>query len=341
MNNTKFATIVGQIRVLETEFIKDNQIERLVGSKNFQEAYDIMRELPRIKNIKDECDCYDFDYVLHKFLEEEKNFLEKNNPIKGSLDFIWYEYDAHNLKILLKSKVQSVPKKEYDKALYHNMGIIPIEKLENFVFNNVKIDNIDLPVQFYEYIDRAMRYYNEFQDVQVIDLTLDRMYLKIAMSLTAKYPILNDFIKKRIDFTNLKTFIRIKTLGELEKTHGILNKALIKKGYIDISFYEKYMDKTVLAFINDIPIVEYKNLFSIGYKSFEEENTFTLLEKLIDDYLFNKLHNTKYHLFGIEVVFAYFYVQKNLFRALRLILLGKMNNIDKYDILKRIRKLTL
>ena len=339
MSVSNYASIVGRIRVLETKFIKESDIERMVGAKSLKDAFLRMRELDTMRDIKDDCSEYNFNYIINKFLEREKDFIKKGNPVKGSLKFIWYEYDAHNMKVLLKARLKKLDKKEYSSALYYNMGNIDVSDMEDFVLNDKKLP-IGSPEQFHSYKERVLRYYDDLKNIQIVDFMIDRMYLKLALDIASKTKsnLIINFIKHRIDLTNVRTFLRGQSLME---DVDLISRAFIMGGFIPYSIFETYFSKPTLEFINSVSGKEYSDLLSIGYKSYKEENSYVLLEKLIDEYLLSLLHETKYYLFGPEILFAYYWVQRNSAQMLKLVLLGKLNNLSNDAILKRLRKVTL
>lgn len=62
-----------------------------------------------------------------------------------------------------------------------------------------------------------------------------------------------------------------------------------------------------------------------------------MLEKLIDNYIMNMMRDAKIIPFGVEPVIAYIYAKETEIKIIRIIMVGKLNNIAAEVIRERLR----
>ena len=62
-----------------------------------------------------------------------------------------------------------------------------------------------------------------------------------------------------------------------------------------------------------------------------------MLEKLIDNYIMNMMRDAKIIPFGVEPVIAYIYAKETEIKIIRIIMVGKLNNIAVEVIRERLR----
>ena len=140
----------------------------------------------------------------------------------------------------------------------------------------------------------------------------------------------------RIDLLNLSTFLRCKQQKANKKTFEC---ALLGNGLIPTDQLLSTYDSDIEELPNKFASSPYAELLQEGVQMFLKENSFSPWEKLIDDFEIEFLKQTRLVSMGVEPLFAYLLAKENEIKVLRIILVGKLNNLDKSQISKRVRKL--
>ena len=105
MDYSKFAYLTGRIRALETTLLSENEVERMVDSKSAKDAFRVLNELTYADFLGDINKIEEFQKVIDAGLQETKTLIRKLSPYKWFLNILWYRYDIHNIKTLLKAKI--------------------------------------------------------------------------------------------------------------------------------------------------------------------------------------------------------------------------------------------
>ncbi|WP_191980816.1 V-type ATPase subunit, partial [Clostridium haemolyticum] len=66
---------------------------------------------------------------------------------------------------------------------------------------------------------------------------------------------------------------------------------------------------------------------------------FKIFEKLCDNFIMNFIKDAKYISFGPEPLIAYILAKENEIKIIRIIMVGKINNIDSQVIGERLREI--
>ncbi|MCX8095041.1 MAG: V-type ATPase subunit [Caldisericia bacterium] len=132
-----------------------------------------------------------------------------------------------------------------------------------------------------------------------------------------------NFIKLKIDFYNILSFLKHKYFGTYFRfiDSGRLNYRLFKN-------YEKESLDSFIEFIN------------LKYPETYEKNPiifFELFDKKRDDILINYLKNSKFLVFGPEIIFSYLVLKSLNNINLRLIYHGITYNLPHDEVLRRLR----
>ncbi len=151
-----------------------------------------------------------------------------------------------------------------------------------------------------------------------------------ALALGLDYPFISDYFRHRIDLGNLKMFFRTKYSGlpkerfeKLRLTGGFYSPDLLLENF-DLSYSE---------IAEKIHFTPYRKLWESATDAIEEKETFIELERRIEDFLIHYLKKAKFFVFGPEPVFAYALARKRELSLIRILGVGKLNNIPS-EILK-------
>lgn len=340
METTQFAQSAAWIKVLENQLLSENEMERMILAHNARDAYKILNETDYSSHTGDIDNVESFEEVINSGLHDAKVLINKIAPQKWAFNILWYRYDFHNMKVLLKAKHSE---KEYDevKRLLLSFGQVPVESLKRYILDSEET-SFDVPEEDEKYLKESIKLANtdylKSNDPQLIDIVLDKRFCKIISRIARETG--NEFFitmtKKYIDLKNIELFLRLKIQKREE--------SLLEKGFINRGLLEKYrfvdaFRKDINDFAENLKHTDYGTIIREAVKGYEEDNSFVKLDKASYDHLTNYIQRAKRIAIGPEPVFAYFWAKKNNALIIRSIMVAKLNGIKPEDIRTMIRTL--
>lgn len=286
-NHTHNAYLVSYLKTLKSEFLDQNDFERMIEAKNAEEALHVLNETHYGQYLGDLRGPEDFDVVLNEGLEGVKDLILKLFSRDKDLRFLWLKYDFLNLKSLIKLKFQG------ENAQLNNLGTIELDVLREVILEGIKKE---LPYNLNGVIREVLKTYEKNQDPQEIDLILDRKYIEVLIRELAriKSRILKDFLRREIDLFNVKIYFRIR--GEEGKEADFIPGGLIPLRRFKISNEDK--------FVKSIDDLEEQAEFKHLEEQVEKEGLLSL-ELAARRILFEILEKAQNKILGIEPVFAF------------------------------------
>lgn len=340
MDSTLFAQSSSWIRVLETKLLNENELERMVLAKDARDAYKILNETDYSSHIGDIEKLESFQEVINAGLKDTKELIMRITPENWVFNILWFRYDFHNLKVLLKAKYSGKEFAEVENFLLQ-FGSIPTEKLKKFIFGNEDV-SFGLEQNYEEYIKESVALakmdYEKDEDPQMIDIVLDKRLCKIMndIALRSENAFLIKLTKKYIDLKNIELFIRLKIQ---KRDESLLLKGFINRGYLETYRFVDSFRKDVSDFSESMKHTDYGDIIREAIKGYEDEKSFVKLDKLTYDHFTDYIQQAKRIAIGPEPVFAYFWAKKNNALVIRSVMVGKLNNIAPENIRKIIRTL--
>lgn len=338
---TDYAYAVYRIRALEPKLLNSNEVERMVDAKDATDAYRILNELDYAVHVGDIDNIASFEEVINAGLLDTKALLRKITPQKWVLHILWYRYDTHNIKTLLKAKKAGKSEEEIEKFLMP-LGNIEIEKLKTYILQeeNTKFDIYKKDEERFKAAikDAKTLYEKHKEDPQMIDLILDKNFFELALNTAkeTKREFLINFIKKSIDIANIQAFLRLKLS---DRPKEILENGLIDSGTIEKSLFLDHFEKDIQEFISTMKHTDFSSMIEQGINYWHEHKSFLELEKLLENHRTKFIKKAKTISFGPEPLFAYFWAKKNNALIIRMIMVCKLSEVDSEEIRERLREL--
>jgi len=291
-NHTQNGYLVSYLKALESEFLDQNNFERMIEARNGEEALHVLNETDYGKYLGDVKNFKDSDLALDKALAAAKEMILDLFTPREKLDILWLTYDFLNGKSLLKAKLSG-----REQGRINNLGKIPLTDLREAIFEG---SAKSLAWGLNKTIETARIAFEKTNNPREIDAILDARYLTIFGQEIKKIhsPILNDFLRREIDLLNIKTYFRLR-VGEVCGDDG---EIYLSGGLISINnFKNKKNEKKLGKSIEDFKEAEeFEDLRvkveKIGLLTLEIESRKILLEIL-------KIAQDK--ILGIEPVFAF------------------------------------
>lgn len=342
MNNNSFTYSVGRIRALEQLLLNHNEVERMMLAKSAEDAFSILDELDYANNkANQDASIQDFQLVLDSGILETKELLDRITPDHEILNILWYKYDFHNIKTLIKAKYAEKSEEEV-LPLLSNLGAIPVESLVQFILKkqhhtSLRI-NPEAEIKLRESIFATYKSFEKSKDPMVIDTYLDKVLLEFIYGIAQKSrsQFLVQYLEKFVDLYNIKLFFRTKAA---DKDFSKFEIAFSDLGTISFAKYQNAYKQSLADFLEVLKGTPYLKIAETALTHFQEEHSFIMLEKEIENYLTDHIKEAKLVPFGPEPLLAYFLAKENNSLIIRMILIHKINQIDPEEIRKRLRNL--
>ncbi len=164
-----------------------------------------------------------------------------------------------------------------------------------------------------------------------------------ALALRSAVPgiFLKDYLSHVIDLHNIKTFLRLKVLGE---PVAVLEERLSCGGFLKKPELLKLYPAEIADFIRFLgrirksgsEFIDYASELRAGIIQAQEKRVFALLEKASGDFLIRYLRKAKFFTFGPEPVLVYYLAKANEISMVRLVLLAKLNDLAPATVKERL-----
>lgn len=324
-NVTRYGYAVGRIRVLETRMLNSQRLERLVDA-DFEGALNILDEIDMGDYLASAKLARDVDADLTDFLRHVYASIGEALP-RGSviMKFFLCRYDFHNLKALLKARMEE----KEPRGLLEGLGAVGLEVLRKGVDNPAI-----LPSPYREAMEEAV----ELISPQELDTLLEKHFLAYRLYLGGREdsPFIVDFARASIDLANLKLVIRARLLS---KEREFLEKMMVRGGFVATA--------NLIDLYSDPPEMMAKKLEANRYfskllelaESEHEVVRLTDFDRKSDDQLMDMVRGMKRVSVGVEPIFAYLRARENEVLIVRMVLISKLHNISPDAIEKALRKL--
>lgn len=330
-NKADYAYIIGRLRALETKSLTTNVVERMIEAKTADEAFRVLNDISFLSGSIGEDTVNDFQKVLNRGVQKMVRLIYKMSPYPEVVNFLMLKYDFHNLKVVLKARLTEKGYADVSHALI-GLGTLTMSEWEHFA-----LEGQIPPLTDYlsETIKDASLEYEKTNDPQVVDLIVDKHYLEEMLDLSKKFgsDLTLNYIKKLIDLTNLKSFVRSK---ELNKDENYYESMLLHGGFIPTFVF---VDSFKKGYEELRQVLERKMHGEDSVKVLDEflkEGTVLAAEKKMGQLLQEFMDESKKMSFGPEPVLAYFWRFETHMQILRIILVGKLNMLTAEDIHKNV-----
>lgn len=245
-----------------------------------------------------------------------------------------YAYAVGRVRVLENKLVERAVFSEASEEGNFSSALKVIFDAGNFSEEMVKIKDSD---GLDEYIEREEKnLYCLMSEIlleeDILKIFLEESRPDKAMSIAERnnYSFIKDYVRHKIDLGNLKMFCRVKYTGLSRKRFEAM---ILKGGFLDEETLLQNFDLSFAEIGEKLQATPYKDLWIRATDVLEEQETFIELERGIEDFLLAYLKKAKYIVFGPEPIFAYGLAKKRELSLVRLLGVGKINQIPT-DILK-------
>jgi len=317
--NKLYPYAVARIRMLENTLLSKKNYEQLTDAKNAAEVFKLLSEA----GYGGEASINEKNYeeALSRRLSKAYADVVELVPDENFMEVFLLKNDYHNLAVLIKSELSGKDGSEF----LVDGGTVPLEMLKEAFASK---SYVKLHGHMSEAIAKAQDEYSKTQSGQSIDIVMDSFAFKDMIETAQKSD--NEYVQKYVglltDLTNLKSFLRVRNM---KKSPSVFSQVYISDGSIG-------EDTFIKAFGGDNPSAGLKGY---GYDELCEkmQNGFTAFEKACDDYIMAFIKDARYKSLTMEPLVAYIYAVEMEAKTVRIIISGKINDIETDTIRERLR----
>ena len=331
MDEMQFSQVIPRIRVYETKLLDKAKIDRMIDSHSAEEVLKVLQETEYANVMTNVKRAEDYEVILGGELKRLFTVMYDISPVKSLVDLMSIKYDYQNIKVILKGMFL---KKDFSYLL------IPVGTIEgNSLKNMIENGNLsELPHLMREGVEEAKLSFENTNDPQVIDIILDKYMFKSLVEI--KNEINDRFVTKYvdalIDSTNLKTLLRVK---KQNKGREFFASVIIEGGSIDKDKLISMLNDAAENISTKLAYTDYAEFIRSGIEYYTKTGSVSLLEKLADNYVMDMMKEAKIIPFGVEPLLAYIYAKETEIKIIRIIMVGKLNNISAEVVRERLRDL--
>ena len=320
MDVMQFTQALSRIWVLETRLLDKTKVERMLEANSADEVLKILGETEYANIMGNIKRAADYEEILSTELKRVYKLVYELCPVKEIVDLMSTKYKYHNIKVLLKGKFLEKDREDLNELK---------RKIDTDNFRDLK-GNVEKAVL------EVIADFEANKDPQKIDIIVDRYMFKeldeIKKSLNYKFT--DKLVNAMIDSTNVRTLLRVKKQG---KGREFASEVLVTGGAISKDTLVAIINETPENIISKLSTSIYSDLIKEGVESYIATNSANLLEKLSDNYIMDLMKSGKLVTFGPERILSYIYAKETEIKIIRIIMVGKLNNITEEVIRERLR----
>lgn len=331
MDRIDFLQSVTRTKVFETRLLSTAKIDRMIEANDIDDALKVLNETEYSSSFTGISGANDYEKILSNELKRVYDVMREVSPEPIVVDILALKYDYHNLKVMVKEK-------EYDKDLsdlYISIGTVKPETLKKAYDDQ---DLSQIPEEFRTAIYDVVEDLEETKDPQRIDIIFDKHFFEhlYNMAKETEIDLFLGYVKDMIDFTNVKSVIRMK---KQNKDYKFYEDIILENGNIDKEEILSMYSDTIDEMIEKLNRTKLSTALVKGLNSYKETGRLTDFEKYMDDELMELNKESKFINIGPEPIFSYVVAKEAEIKTLRIILVAKLNNLSPDVTRERVREL--
>ena len=318
-----------RVRGAEKNLLGKDKLGIMVEAKTMEDALKVLSEA-QYGNEGEVVQPADYERLLGQETAKLYDFMKEIAPGEGAFRIFSYPFDYHNIKTLLKAEALGTD----GKSILMSGGTIDpaamaiLVKERNFM---PMTGHMKTAVE--ESVDTLAR----TRDPQSIDLICDReCYADILEAAKASgNPFVLGYVQLLIDTINLKTFVRVRKMGQPWSFFGTV---FLPGGTISEKTFVAGYEEPIHQFAARLKGTALYGAAQEGLESMKETGSFTSIERLCDDAVMKYVKDAKYISFGIEPLIAYTAAKQAEIKSVRIVLAGKAAGLAPNLIRERLRE---
>lgn len=324
----KYYYAVARTAELENHLLTSDRIERLADAPDAAAAWKLLSGTVYAEDAERIGDPAGFEQMLARQTEQTFTYIGQVAPDRRLADMYLVCDDVANLKILFKGELLG---RDFD-SLLSPLGIHGAERLKQAFADR---DFSDYPAQLGRTVESVRAKLEAGESVGIMEYELDRAQFAIRLELAKKLnsPLLTEYIRVLADMADLCDFLRIREGGKTA-----FYPVYIGGGFFPLDFFDPYFGDGIGGLAEGLSRTRYAALCG-GAEEYLKTGSLTALEKQCADYATQVLRQSRQVAFGPEPLAGYIAARTGEAAQLRVIFVGKLNNIPSAVIKQRLREL--
>lgn len=318
MPEKQYIYAVARIRSKELQLLDDQFINQLMAAPGYNECLKLLLDKGWAKE-----GITELEQMLKHEQEETWDFISDLVEDMSAFDVLLLPNDYHNLKAAIKMVYTG----SEDENIFLNHGSIDAGTILEAVKSQ---DFTLLPEHMRSAAGEAYRVLTETGDGQLCDLIIDKAALEAIYSAGKEQSdeVLKLFAEMKTASANIKIAVRAQRTG---KSLEWIQRALAPCDTLDVEI----LARAAVSGFDEICEYLMQTEYAEGVD--ELKRSLSHFERWCDDRLIQRIQPQKYNPFTLGPLAAYLLARDNEIKTVRIILLGKLNEISEEAIRERLR----
>ncbi len=321
-DDTRYARAVGRVRVRERELLPVRRLRTLAECPDLEAAVLELEDSVYGPGLSGLAHPEDFERALQDELKRTYELFSELclEPEVGQ--WLRIPHDAGNIKAVLKGGAA---------LSLSEVGLARPAELREAIGEG---DYRGLPSHVGRLTQPAVRVAEE-EGLLAMELWLDREVVVLQSQLLEgrRNAFLQDLTRIKVDLANLATVIRINRFG---KSRTDAARYVAARGSFPTEFWLRLCGIPTEEVQEAFFVTEYHTVAVMGTDHLVETGSFSLLEKLSEEHVMRHLRQAKAFVFGIEPIVAFVLAKEHEVSMVRMVLVGKQNDIPSDLLLERL-----
>lgn len=331
--NDAYGYAVARIRAMEHQLLESGVFQRMIDADDLETAFKVLGETSYSSAFSLNTGAQDFDKILESELKAKYKEIESFIPEKELIDLLRYQYDFHNVKVLIKSlfNVEKDGEKRWD--LLTSLGSYPVESL----VNDIELEDYRfLPFDLNNLLPQCMLIWEQTNDILEIERLLDgKMYqVMLEKAIELDLPDTINWIRSRIDGENIRTLLRLKRFKfDSNKALPFMHQG----GKIDLTALISLITEPFESWKRFLEFTEFGKVVNQIDSGGAFSDIILSLEKALDVHYIEQLSKSKYSYNAPENILAYLWDKEMEIKNVRMILVAKTSGGNKEQLRRLLR----
>ncbi len=329
MDDYRYTYAVARINALSAGLLDQEFAARLLSAES-TDIPDMLRETALADSFSGIESSADMEKGLSKELRKAYDIVENICPDDNAIRLFRHRHDFHNLKAMLKSKIQGTP----HDAFLVDLCAFDTDKMAAAVAEgSYRL----IPTHLGAAAVEAMAEYEKTGSLASIGHTCDRLMWKyvIQEARATRMKIMIELFNEHVNLTNLKSFFRFR---EFSEDRDVFKRNHIPEGDYPLDFFLRYMDEELGLFLDHLMKTRYEHHISAqGLRKWPEDKSFWRLELASDNFLLSHFHQMRHQVFSVAPLIYYLLCKTAETMLIRTVLRCKLIGMPREQITQRLR----
>lgn len=312
---------VARIRAKEAFMLKKSDLEQVLSAKDEKTAVLVLEE----KGFSGGGGSKSAKELLSRERSKTLEFLKEILGDLSALSVFFYPDDFHNIKAAVKSVVTGAESRD----IFAPGGTLDKDIIVSAVKER---DFSKLKPPFDRVCGKALSVFLKTGDGALCDITVDKETLSAIYAEGEKsdVPFIKDYAEIAVALCDIKIAARC---CKMKKSYDFIQNALAECKSINTQLLARAASKSFEELCGYLRLTPYKNCADALEKSFSE------FEKCCDNIITEKIKQQKSNPFTLGPIAAYYLAKETEIKAVRLVLSGIKNGLDKNLVKERLMDL--